>query len=97
VIALVSGIDGSYHGATRLGSMADQDTPMGDITIYQVGVGANYWQTKHAHFGAYYLAYVTPGSGRASNEAVVPDNLTRGTASGGHVLHEISARLAMAF
>jgi hypothetical protein len=104
VIALVSGINASYKGATRLGSVPDNDTPMGDLTVYQMGVGANYWHSRHAHFGVYYNVYYTPGSattqsGAPVNQAVVPDNLTTnaaGAANIGHVFHELSARLAVA-
>jgi hypothetical protein len=100
MITFVSGINASYRGATRLQSTPDRNTPMGDLTVYQIGVAANYWHTKHVRFGVDYAAYVTPGSGTASNEAVVPSNLSdqpNGTPSPGHVLHELSARLSVAF
>ena len=101
MLALVSGINASYRGATRLDSSPDAKTPMIDITIYQVGVAANYWHTRHARFGVNYMAYMTPGSGTTTvNQAVVPDNLTtqaNGTPNSGHVLHELSARLAVTF
>jgi hypothetical protein len=101
VIVNLSGINGSYKGATRLGSMPDPNTPMGDLNIYELTLGANYWHTKHARFGVYYSAYITPGSGTTANEAVVADNLTQDLATmkphTGHVLHEMSARLAAAF
>jgi hypothetical protein len=99
--AVFSGIDASYKGATRRGSTPDPNTPMSDVTVYQVGVGANYWTTKHARVGLYYMAYVTPNGGTSSNEAVVPDNLTTdkatGRINGGIVLHELSGRVAIAF
>jgi hypothetical protein len=101
VIVNVSGINGSYKGATRLGSVADPKTPMGGLQIYQVTLGANYWHTKHARLGVYYAAYVAPGSGTTANEAVVPDNLTKDATTMktnmGHVLHEMSARMAVSF
>jgi hypothetical protein len=100
MLVLASGINASYKGATRLDSSPDANTPMSDVTIYQMSVGANYWHTKHARFGVYYSAYITPGSGTTSNQAAVPDNLTTttaGTPNAGHVLHELSARLALAF
>jgi Phosphate-selective porin O and P len=100
MIAIVSGINGSYRGASRLGSAADANTPMSDITVYQAGVAANYWHTRHVHFGVDYMAYVTPSSGTSANQAVVPANLPQqGTASpgAGHVLHELGARLALTF
>lgn len=101
VIALVSGINANYDGASRLGSKADSKTPSGDITLYQAGVGVNYWHTKHVHVTFNYMAYVTPNSGTKTNEAVVPDNLQKladgKTPSNGHVLHELGGRLAVAF
>ncbi len=99
MLAVVSGINGSYRGAARAGA-PDPSTPMGNLTIYQVGVAANYWHTRHARFGVDYMAYVTPGSGTIDNEAVVPANLPQqgtGAAGAGHVLHELSARLALTF
>lgn len=101
VILLASGINGSYSGASRQGSTPDAKTPNGDITIYQLGVGANYWHSRHARFGINYMAYVTPDSGTSNNQAAVPDNLlinpNTGKPNTGHVLHELSARLAVAF
>jgi Phosphate-selective porin O and P len=100
MIVLVSGINASYRGATRLDSVPDINTPMSDITIYQVGVAANYWYTRHTHFGINYMAYVTPSSGTPTvNQAMVPANLAHanGVPDDGHVLHELSARLAVTF
>ncbi len=100
VIALVSGINGSYQGATRLLSTPDANTPMGDLTVYQLSLGANYWHTKHARFGVYYSAYLTPGSGTSTNEALVAANLVKqanGSAGAGQVMHELSARVAVTF
>jgi hypothetical protein len=101
VIAMVSGIDATYDGAARLQSKPDAKTPRGDVTVYQLALGANYWQTQHLRIGFYYDAYVTPGSGTASNQAIVPSNLTRDPTTmregSGHVLHEISARMAATF
>jgi Phosphate-selective porin O and P len=103
VTAQISGINGSYEGASRLMSTPDVSTPAGGITVYQVGLAATYWHTKHARFTVNYNAYITPGTpGNAagSNEAIVPDNMTTGTdgkPNQGHVLHELGARLAIAF
>jgi hypothetical protein len=100
VIAQVSGINGSYQGATRLGSTSDANTPMSDLTIYQLSLGANYWHSKHARFGVYYSAYVTPGSGTSENQALVAGNLVQQanhSAGPGNVMHELSARVAVTF
>jgi hypothetical protein len=100
VIALASGVNASYKGATRNGSTPDQNTPMSDITVYQLSLGANYWHTKHARFGVYYSMYLTPDSSTPNNEASVPANLTKlsdGSVNSAHVFHEMSARLAVTF
>jgi hypothetical protein len=102
MIFIGSGINASYHGATRLESKPDAKTPMNDITIYQLGLQANYWYTRHVRVGVNYSAYLTPGSGSKDNQAVVPDNLTTTTTADkatnqGHVLHELSARIAVGF
>ncbi|MFT3774040.1 MAG: porin [Minicystis sp.] len=100
IIALAAGINANYKGGSRLGSTDDAKTPSGDITIYQIGGAVNYWHTRHVRVGIDYFAYLTPGSGTASNTAVVPDNLVKaadGTAGTGHVLHELGGRMAIAF
>jgi hypothetical protein len=92
-------VNGSYAGASR-GGVADKDTPSGDITIYQLGLGATYWYTRLVRLTVNYMAYLTPGSGTSANEAVVPDNLRKledKSPSPGHVLHELTARVAVTF
>lgn len=90
-------------------STPDASTPLGNITIYQVTAGANYWHSRHVRVGVSYTAYLTPDSatkdagGSLKNLAVVPDNLLKpagdpkGAANTGHVLHELSARVAVGF
>jgi hypothetical protein len=100
IMTIVAGVNADYDGASRLGSTADAKTPAGGIEVYQIGVGATYWHTRHARFTVNYTAYVTPGSGSADNLAVVPDNLRKlddGKPSRGQVLHELGARLAVTF
>lgn len=101
VLALVAGVNGGYKGASRQNSTADPKTPDADITIYQMGLTANYWHTRHVHLGVDYLLYLTPGSGDPTkNLARVPDNLVTnadGTIKKGHVLHEFGTRLAVSF
>lgn len=108
VIASVSGINAKYglrdtkdEDGEVVKSTADPKTPLGDIAIYQLGLQANYWHTKHVRFGVGYSAYFTPGSGTADNLALVPDNLTKALdtqkANAGHILHELGARVAVAF
>lgn len=101
LLALVSGINANYNGAARLGS-ADAKTPASNVTVYQFGVAAQYWHTKHARFSINYNAYFTPGSGQSPvvNQAVIPDNLLKDSAGKtreGNILHELGARLTTAF
>lgn len=102
LLALVSGINANYTGATRGDSKADAKTPASNVTVYQFGVAAQYWHTKHARFSINYNAYFTPGSGQSPvvNQAVIPDNLLKdsdGKTREGHLLHELGARLTTAF
>jgi hypothetical protein len=100
LIAQVSGINANYKASTRMGSKDDENTPSGDINIYQIGAGATYWHSRHVRVGVYYTAYLTPKSGTDKNLAVVPDNLKlddKGKAGTGHTLHELSGRVAVAF
>lgn len=102
LVAVASGVSANYNGATRKDSVADSKTPNADISIYQVGLGGNYWHTSHVKVGLYWMAYLTPGSGKSSdNLAIVPDNLLKQddgkTPKDGHALHEISARMQVAF
>jgi hypothetical protein len=100
ILAIVSGINANYKGGSRLGSTDDPRTPSGAINIYQFGGGVNYWHTRHVRVGINYMAYLTPGSGTASNTAVVPANLQTaadGKPGSGHLLHELGGRLAVAF
>ena len=100
LIGIVGGINARYEGASRGDGRADKTTPASDITVYQYGLAAQYWQTKHIRFALNYILYHTPESGKpAENLAVVPDNLKIGSAQpgGGHLLHEFGARLSLFF
>jgi hypothetical protein len=101
LIAIMSGINANYSGATRKGATADPLTPSADITVYELGLAAQYWHTKHVRFAVNYIVYDTPESGdRTKNQAVVPANLpptSTTAATPGHLLHELGARLALSF
>lgn len=100
LMGIVGGINARYEGASRGNGAADSTIPTADIAIYQYGLGAQYWHTKHVRFALNYILYHTPSSGDASeNLAVVPDNLKVGAAppGNGHLLHEFGARLSLAF
>ncbi|WP_437633105.1 porin [Sorangium sp. So ce854] len=101
VAALLSGINGSYDGATRLESEHDERTPGAeegpgtDLDVLQIGVAANYWHTKNVRLTVNYNAYLTPGSGSDENLLRVPGNTLR--RDDAHALHELGARLGLSF
>src|SRR5439155_522401 len=69
VLAIVSGIDATYDGASRKGSY-DAATPGAkgvakDVKVMQVGGGANFWYSRNFRVMFNYMAYLTPGSGTA--------------------------------
>lgn len=101
LLAIMSGINASYLGASRLGSTPDALTPMSDLTVYQIGFGAQYWHTKHVRVAVNYMIYDTPGSGDPKvNQAVVPANLPSAGADASppsHLLHELGGRLSLSF
>jgi hypothetical protein len=100
LLGIVGGVNASYDGASRGDGTPAQAAPAAKITVYQYGLGAQYWHTKHVRFALNYMLYHTPGSGNvAENLAVVPDNLKiPGAQPGnGHLLHEFGARLSLAF
>jgi len=100
LLGMVGGINAKYEGASHGDGILDPTTPATNITVYQYGLGAQYWHTKHVRVALNYILYHTPGSGNtAENLAVVPDNLKIPNAQpgNGHLLHEFGARLSLAF
>ncbi|WP_437674330.1 porin [Sorangium sp. So ce131] len=100
VAALLSGINATYDGASREGAY-DEKTPGADtgpgtdIDALQIGLAANYWHTRNVRLGVNYNAYVTPGSGSNENILRVPGNTVQRAEA--HSLHELGARLHVAF
>jgi phosphate-selective porin OprO and OprP len=100
LLGIVGGINAKYSAGSRGEGAPDPTTPATKITVYQYGLGAQYWHTKHVRFALNYILYHAPGSGNsADNLAVVPDNLKipGSTPGNGHFLHEFGARLSLAF
>ncbi|WP_437778480.1 porin [Sorangium sp. So ce1097] len=101
VAALLSGINATYDGATRMGSEHDENTPGAeggpgtDLDVLQIGVAANYWHTKNVRLTVNYNAYLTPGSGSDENLLRVPGNTLR--RADAHALHELGARIGLSF
>jgi hypothetical protein len=105
VLAAMGGIKASYDGASRGdGRVYDANTPGNpsgsagsDVTIYEYGLGVNYWHSTYVRATLNYVLYHTPDSGSKDNLAVVPGNGVADTAKSAHVLHELGARLMLAF
>jgi hypothetical protein len=113
LIALASGVSASYQSSARSGGGGDApDDPnmkQGNMTVYQVGAGAQYWFGTNLRGGLHYMAYLAPGSGGsldpafalpgATNLVVLPANVkdVDGNRSERHVHHELAVRLAAGF
>ena len=87
----------TYNGAERDG-VADPRNIDGNIRVNAVGLGANYWASRHLRLSLNYLYYRFPDSssaGSAAQRARAPGN--RVGDNGAHALHELTARLGLAF
>jgi len=105
ILGIVAGIQATYDGASRDGDY-DPKTPGApngpptNISIVQLGLGANYWHTRMVRISVNWLAYHTPGSDQGQNLAVVPGNLItdkENPARASTWMHEIGARLGLSF
>jgi len=103
VLLLVAGVNAAYDGASR-GGEYDGKTPGNpsgktakDLTVYQYGVGLNYWHTSYVRVSLNYSIYHTPGSGSPDNLAGVPGNLGKTPIEGANMMHELSTRVGVAF
>ncbi len=95
----------NYEGASRAGELDETSNLDGKIRFDAFSLGANYWATRHMRFTINYVLNRMPDSsptGDSDQRARAPGNLiakgidddTRSTA---HTLHELSARLGVAF
>jgi hypothetical protein len=94
MLVILPAVNARYEGASR-GGTPDKKEPPASVTIFEYGFGANYWLSRFFRTGVNYIVYHTPGSGTADNGAAVPGNLGKTPTPGAHVLHEISARVAV--
>jgi hypothetical protein len=94
MLVILAGVNARYDPATG-SDKPDAKEPPARITVYEYGFGANYWVSRFFRAAVNYIVYHTPGSGTADNGATVPGNLGKTPTPGAHVLHEISARLAV--
>jgi hypothetical protein len=103
ILAIAGGINARYNGAIR-GGFYDSKTPgapsgqTSAITVYQLGMGANYWYNTYIRVSVNYMAYHTPGSAVGENLAVVPASKVLGAGGASAMwLHELGTRLAVNF
>lgn len=99
LVAIASGINANYDGATRVGSTKDSKTPRSNVNVYQLGVGGQYWFGRNFRGGLHYSAYVVPNAGTIQNLAVVPSNVPdqSGAVNAGNSSHELTLRLQAGF
>lgn len=99
LLALASGIDANYDGATREGSTKDAKTPRSNVKVFQLGGGAQYWFGRNFRGGVFYSGYLAPNAGTPKNLVVMPGNVpdAAGAVSGSPLLHEVTLRLAAGF
>lgn len=97
VLVRVETLDAKYSGASR-GGQADAGGGLdGKIKARSLGLGVNYWASRHARISADWVAYNFPSSGTASNRAVAPGQIAKPPRDGAHVLHEIGVRFGVMF
>lgn len=102
ITALFSAILAAYDGNSR-GGVDDTATPGStgnpatDIDIFQFGLAASYWHTRHVRLSLNYNLYFTPGSGGTENLAVVPGNVVDPRDTDASLLHELGTRIQLAY
>lgn len=95
VLVRVEALGAKYKGASRGGQPAAGGGLDGDIKIGSLGLGVNYWATRHVRLSANWVAYRMPDSGTSDNRAVSPGNVAGH--SDAHVLHELGVRAGVMF
>ncbi len=99
-------LSANYEGAARRGIPDDKGAD-GDIRLNVLSLGANYWASKHLRVSANYILNYFPDSAPASEatssqRAMAPGNqigkgIDNNTRQSAHTLHELAARVAVAF
>ncbi len=99
LVALASGINANYDGASREASTKDPKTPRSNVNVYQVGVGGQYWFGRNFRAGLHYSAYLAPNSGTIKNLVTLPANVPDrdGATEDGHASHELTFRMQAGF
>ncbi|MBM4359439.1 MAG: hypothetical protein FJ096_15150 [Deltaproteobacteria bacterium] len=99
LVAIASGINANYDGASREGSVKDAKTPRSNVAVYQLGIGGQYWFGRNFRAGLHYSAYLAPNAGTIKNLVALPSNVTdrTGNVDGGTASHELTLRLQAGF
>ncbi len=87
----LEGLALKYDSAARKGT-ADAQGLDGDMRLMGVGLGVNYWATRHARLSLNYDLYRAP---KAANNRVRMPGVVAGT--GGQSLHELGVRAGVMF
>lgn len=96
VLLRVEALGAKYEGASRGGQAAADGGLDGNIKISSLGLGLNYWATKHVRMSANWIVYQMPDSGLPDeNRAVTPGNITGRIDA--HTLHEVGVRVGVMF
>lgn len=96
VLLRFEALSATYNGASRGGQPAAGGGLDGDIRIGSLGVGVNYWATRHVRMSANWIVYQMPDSAQGStNRAFAPGNLTGRTDA--HTLQEFGVRMGVMF
>jgi hypothetical protein len=82
-------VDAEYAGAARRGSPNRQGLD-GDLRVFALGLGLNYWATRHARLSLGWTSYFVPSAGSGKNRALAP-----GASS--EIFHELGGRLGAMF
>lgn len=99
-------LNANYESASRSG-VADEKNVDGDIKVDALSFGANYWASRHLRVSLNYVLNMFPDSAPTSEateeqRAMAPGNRIRkglddDARSSAHSLHEVAARVAVAF
>ena len=100
--ALFSAVLARYEGASRAGE-SDANTPGAAtspttaLDVFQFAGAASYWHSRAVRLSLNYALYQLAGGSAADNLAVVPGNLAPEPDTSARSMHELSARVQLAF
>ncbi len=95
VLLRVEALGAKYEGASSGGQPAVGGGLDGKIKIGSLGLGVNYWATRHVRMSANWVVYQMPDAGTDANRAFSPGNLIGN--SDARTLHELGVRVGVMF